>query len=154
LHDLRKPEYSVLEIANAHVTGRKKGDAVIAGVRTDKAFISAMEESAEPISLILDYETFSRSGSPLRSSTAIYRGRDGKPFAALCINDDNADIRRSIAVLEGLANIVPPQPNKAVPPSNHIAEPAPDNIEVLMHEIITAATEQSEGSNRNDTKKA
>ncbi|KRQ96430.1 hypothetical protein CQ12_35985 [Bradyrhizobium jicamae] len=153
LHDLRKPEYSILEIANAHVTGRKKGDAVIAGVRTDKAFISAMEESSEPISLILDYETSSRSGSPLRSSTAVYRGRKNKPFAALCVNVDHAEIKRAITLLEGLANIVPPQPTKSRR-GDQTAEPEPDNIEVLMHEIISTATEQSESSNRNDTKKA
>ncbi|MGB9096837.1 helix-turn-helix transcriptional regulator [Erwinia sp.] len=153
LHDLRKPEYSIAEIANAHVTGRSKGDSVLAGMRTDKAFISALEESDEKVTLLLDYETFSRTGVPLRSSTAIYRNLSGKPFAALCINVDNAGITQAIALLQALSGTEVHNPSYA---AQHPLEPepVPGNIEDLMKDIISTATELSPGSRRADAKQA
>lgn len=154
LHDLRKPEYSIAEIANAHVSGRKKGDSVLAGMRADKAFVSALEEKQEFVSLLLDYPTLSRDGAPLRSSTAFYRDSNGRAFAALCINVNNAGISDAINLLRCLAGNVAPPP--AEPPRlvARSVEPALDNIEDLMLEIIRGATEQSPGSGRASTKRA
>lgn len=152
LHELRAPEFSIAEIANAHVTGRRKGDSVLAGLRSDKAFISAMEQSAEPVTLMLDYQTYSSSGAPLRSSTVFYRSPGERPFAALCINVDNQSISDALNILHKLARIVPAQPDVA-PPQNSM-EAAHENIEDLMREIITCATELSPGSSRADSKKA
>lgn len=152
LHDLRNPEFSIAEISNAHVTGRRKGDSVLAGLRTDKAFISALEESLEQVTLLPDYETFSRDGSPLRSSTAIYRSRNGKPFAALCVNVDNNGIEKALTLLQSLsgmkfkANIPTTEPTGADLPH--------ESIEDLMREIISDATALSSGNRRADAKKA
>ncbi|MCS3430442.1 transcriptional regulator [Klebsiella sp. BIGb0407] len=151
LHDLRAPEYSIAEIANAGVTGRKKGDSVLAGMRTDKAFISAMSRRNEPVSLLLDYVTYSREGKPLRSSTAIYRDRHHQPFAALCINVDNTGIEEALRVLNSLAGIVAPEHNPGPP------EPAAENshtsIEDLMHEIISTTDMSGAKGNRAETKR-
>lgn len=152
LHDLRQPEYSIAEIVNAGVTGRKRGDSVLAGIRTDKAFISAMEQRDEPVSLLLDYVTYSREGKPLRSSTAIYRDRHQQPFAALCINVDNTGIEEALRVLNSLTGVVTPQ-QVSTPPA-----PATDqnqaSIEDLMHEIISTLPAADANSNRADSKRA
>lgn len=152
LHDLRNPEFSVAEIANAHVTGRKKGDSVLAGLRKDKAFITALEESQEPVTLLPDYETFSREGSPLRSSTAIYRGRDSRPFAALCVNVDNNGIENALTLLQSLSGVKIQQPAPVTEVRN--ADQTHDSIEDLMKEIISNATGLNPGSRRADAKKA
>lgn len=152
LHDLRNPEFSIAEIANAHVTGRKKGDSVLAGLRKDKAFITALEESQERVTLLPDYETFSRDGTPLRSSTAIYRGRDARPFAALCINVDNNGIAQALNLLQTLSGVT--LPPVAPAPEVRSAEQPHDSIEDLMKEIISNATGLNPGSRRADAKKA
>lgn len=152
LHDLRNPEFSIAEIANAHVTGRKKGDPVLAGLRKDKAFITALEECHERITLLADYETFSRDGTPLRSSTAIYRGRDARPFAALCVNVDNNGIAQALNLLQTLSGVTLP----AAAPAAEVrsAEQPHDSIEDLMKEIISNATSLNPGNRRADTKRA
>ncbi|WP_426768150.1 helix-turn-helix transcriptional regulator [Erwinia aphidicola] len=152
LHDLRSPEFSIAEIANPHVTGRRRGDSVLAGLRSDKAFISAMDASAEPVTLMLDYPTYSSSGAPLRSSTAFYRTPGKAPFAALCINVDNQSISDALTILQSLTRTIPPQDD--APPRQNTIEAAHENIEDLMRDIITSATELSPGSSRADSKKA
>jgi len=152
LHDLRQPEYSIAEIANAGVTGRKRGDSVLAGMRTDKAFLSAMERRDEPVSLLLDYVTFSREGKPLRSSTAIYRDSHHQPFAALCINVDNTGIEEALRVLNSLTGIVAPAHDCA--PVTPAADNSHASIEDLMHEIISTTHVLDGKSNRADTKRA
>lgn len=152
LHDLRQPEYSIAEIVNESVTGRKRGDSVLAGIRTDKAFIAAMEKRDEPVSLLLDYVTYTREGKPLRSSTAIYRDRHQKPFAALCINVDNQGIEETLRVLTSLAGIVKTDPVSHAPPTasdNHH-----DSIEDLMHEIISTTHVLDTTRRRADIKRA
>lgn len=151
LHDLRNPEFSIAEIANSNVTGRKKGDSVLAGLRKDKAFITALEESHERVTFLTDYETFSRDGTPLRSSTAIYRGHDARPFAALCINVDNNGIDKALTLLQMLSGIKLQQP--APLPEARSDEPPRDSIEDLMKEIISNATVLPPGSRRADAKK-
>jgi len=153
LHDLRKPEYSIAEIANAHVSGRKKGDSVLAGMRADKAFASVLEEKDEPVSLVLDYPTLSREGHALRSSTAFYRGSNGRPFAALCINVNTAGISDAINLLQCLVGAVTPLPAAVAHVPEPNAEPGADNVEDLVHAIIRSATEQSPGSGRANTKR-
>lgn len=152
LHDLRKPEYSIAEIVNADVTGRKRGDSVLAGMRTDRAFISAMEERNEPVSLLLDYVTYTRDGKPLRSSTAIYRDRNNKPFAALCINVDNAGIEDALRVLMSLSGITDSSQIHTQPDPQ--ADNGTGNIEDLMREIIGTTTALNPGSSRTDAKRA
>ncbi|MGL6012875.1 MAG: helix-turn-helix transcriptional regulator [Shewanella oncorhynchi] len=152
LHDLRNPELSIVEIANEHVSGRKKGDSVLTGLRTDKAFIIALEESQERVILLPDYETFSRDGSPRRSSTAIYRGRNGRPFAALCINVDNNGIEQALTLLQVLSGVR----LKADIPARelHGTDQVHESIEDLMKEIIKDAVALSPGNRRSDGKKA
>ncbi|WP_241626376.1 helix-turn-helix transcriptional regulator [Rosenbergiella epipactidis] len=152
LHDLRHPASSIAEIANPQVTGRKKGDSVLSGMRTDPAFINVMEDKNEPVSLLLDYETFSHEGKPLRSSTVLYRDRAGKPFAAICINVDNSGIEQAITLLQSLSGI------KAPPTATPLPAPSSENhhesIENLMYEIIGSTTTASSGNSRTDMKRA
>lgn len=152
LHDLRHPASSIAEITNPQVTGRKKGDSVLSGMRTDRAFINVMEDKNEPVSLLLDYETFSPEGKPLRSSTVLYRDLAGKPFAAICINVDNSGIEQAITLLQSLSGIKA-QTSATLPPDPS-SENNQESIENLMHDIIGSTTAASSGNSRTDIKRA
>lgn len=157
LHDLRNPVFSIVEIANPAVTGRKKGDSVLAGIRTDKAFTQVMARTDEPVSLLLDYPTFSREGKALRSSTVLYRNREGKPYAALCINVDNSGLEDAIHLLQSLAGIQPtaPEPQYGEPAPQPAYDHLPhDNIEDLMREIIDTTTGAAPHRSRAESKRA
>ncbi|MEM0706534.1 PAS domain-containing protein [Enterobacter quasihormaechei] len=152
LHDLRNPEFAILEIVNGHVTGRRKKDSILAGLRKDNAFINALEKSQEQVTVLKDYQTFSREGASLRSSTAIFRGRDTKPFAAVCINVDNNDVRQAVKLLQDIFGIEHGTNLSAKTHSGN--EQSRDSIEDLMKEIIHDATVLNSENNCTKTKKA
>jgi len=88
LHDLRNPRNlhrSIIKIANGHVTGRIVGGPISdQGLRDIK---SGREEK-----LLINYQSVTKDGRPLKSSSIIFRDYNKKPVAALCINFDITDI--------------------------------------------------------------
>ncbi|CAK9885029.1 MAG: Transcriptional regulator DauR [Candidatus Erwinia impunctatus] len=153
LHDLRTPEYSIAEIVNGHVTGRRRGESILAGLRTDKGFLAALQRQDEACTLLLDYQTTNKSGQMLRSSTMLYRTTSGKPFAALCINCDMHAFPQAIALLRQLC---PPESPRVTNPLDDDEKPEmpESNIKNLMQTIIGQATERHPGKGRRDIKNA
>lgn len=82
LHDLTRPDHSIVAIANGHVTGRKPGD----GLPDADLYRLAAEDPTRDS--IVGYRSHTADGKPLRSTTVFFRGRDGLPYAALGINVD------------------------------------------------------------------
>ncbi|MGJ7506059.1 helix-turn-helix transcriptional regulator [Variovorax sp. GT1P44] len=135
LHDLTRPECSVLRIANGHVTGRGPGSPVLAGPGNDKALAilakgKALAQPAEHVS-VFPYPTFARDGRSLVSATAMFRDSLGHTFAALCLNADFHSIEAAQALLARML------------PSTHATEKAPKvevlDTEALMLDIISSA---------------
>lgn len=89
LHDLTRLEASVIAIVNGHVSGRKKGDALLSGPDDDMGFLGLLEASSD-----IRHRTFSgyvsktASGKRLNSASTIYYGEGGTPLVAFCINVD------------------------------------------------------------------
>ncbi|MFK8332659.1 transcriptional regulator [Pseudomonas sp. BJa5] len=134
LHDLTRPEHSILAIANGHVTGRQVGGSILGGPQGDlgfKAVRRAMADraSSEPL-LVENYATLAPDGRPLRSSTLVYRDSSGLPFASLCINADLSAVAAAHAVLAGLLGL-------GGAPVARREEPR--DMEQLMVQIIEAA---------------
>lgn len=134
LHDLSRPESSIVAIANGHVTGRRVGSPVLAGPREDLGFIAvrrAMEDrsGSEPV-LVENYPTTAPDGRPLRSSTVVYRDSSGQPFATLCTNADLSGIAAAHACLGELLGL------GAAPEPRH---DEPQDMEQLMAQIIQQA---------------
>jgi predicted transcriptional regulator YheO len=135
LHDLTRPESSVLHIANGHVSGRTRGSPVLAGPGNDKALAILAEGmvSAQPAGHVpvFPYTTVARDGRNLTSGTVMFRDSLGHTFAALCLNADVGHVEAAQALLARML------PSRAA-----AAEPAkvdmPD-MEALMHDIIAAA---------------
>lgn len=133
LHDLTKPEHSILKIVNGHVSGRSPGDSILSGPNHDKGFVELQRSlSAQgehiPHLLISDYQAFTRDGRALRSSTVIFRDSQGVPFASLCINADMSTVIQAHALLQSMLH----KPDEPEP----TREVAPPGIDVLMREII------------------
>ncbi len=101
VHDLRDPEHSVVAIANGHVTGRTSGSPAIGGPVGDHAPRLLQSEEQVPGHL-LSYETTTRDGRRLKSSTAFYRDAQGQVVAALCINYDLSSLLVAEALIADL----------------------------------------------------
>ena len=105
LHDLSKPEQSIVSIANGHVTGRSVGGSI-----TDLGLKSLKSKSKDDE--LINYRTVTKDGRTLKSSTITFRNSNGEPELALCINFDvtdilnfNSAIQDTFAFLEERENI-------------------------------------------------
>lgn len=89
LHDLTRPESSVVNIVNGHVSGRKAGDALLSGPDEDAGFLGVLAASERvPSRVINGYTSITRMGAALNSASTIYYGDEGVPLVAFCINVD------------------------------------------------------------------
>ncbi|ODB42191.1 hypothetical protein A9L43_00040 [Pseudomonas mosselii] len=136
LHDLEHPEHSVVAIVNGHLSGRRVGSPILAAPEQDQGFKALMQASADqqgcaPM-VLPDYPT-TLKGRSLRSATAIFRDRDGLPFASLCVNTDVTGLEAAMAFLQHF------QPLGATPaPADEAAD-----MTALMAGIIQDALQRS-----------
>ncbi len=84
LRDLHKLDHSIVKIANGHVTGRTVGGPI--SDRGLKYFQNGIKED------LLINPSVGKDGSPLKSTSIIFRDDKRKPIAALGINFDVTDI--------------------------------------------------------------
>ena len=103
LHDLTRPQASIVAIANGQVSGRRVGQSILSGPKDDQGFAAArsvLGERGEAVhSVIEGYPTLARTGTRLKSSTVVFRDSAGEPFAALCLNADLSVIEAAHAWL-------------------------------------------------------
>lgn len=134
LHDVGRPEGSVIAIANGHISGRVVGSSVLEGPHGDRGFAAATRVVAPGgavHSLVDGYETETVDGRSLRSASAIFRDADGIPFATLCLNADVSVFQATFAWMEQM--LAPLQQVALAPPST----PAnAQQMDTLMQEII------------------
>jgi predicted transcriptional regulator YheO len=126
LHDLERPDASVVYIVNGHVTGRRVGDSLLDGPKDDKAFLAARKEldlvAPTPHSVIVGYPTVSPQGVLLRSATVVFRDASGAPFLALCMN---ADVSFPKAALSWFAGFLGDEAGAGGAAAGAVAAPAP-----------------------------
>jgi predicted transcriptional regulator YheO len=139
VHNLRRPESSIVEIVNGHVSGRRVGSAIIAGPAEDKAFdtLVASKAAASPneVRVVANYTSKASDGRALRSSSVVMFDAEGVPAAALCVNIDMGAIERIQRDIQGalIPTILPPLP----------ALRSEANIEGLIEEIIASALDSA-----------
>lgn len=138
LHDLTRPESSVIAIANGHVSGRTIGASILNGPKGDKGFESATEAltcRGDPVhSVIENYHTVTQDNRVLKSGTVVFRDSAGEPFVALCLN---ADMSNFHMVHAWLGQFLQP----AQQPSQEEAEKP--EMDILMEEIINDAVRRN-----------
>jgi predicted transcriptional regulator YheO len=84
LHDFSHPEESVVAIANGHVTDRQVGATL------DVLGFQLLRN--KPAEDFHNYQTVTKSGRLLRSSSTFLRDENGEIFGAMCINHDISDL--------------------------------------------------------------
>ncbi|MFI5015852.1 MAG: transcriptional regulator [Hyphomicrobiales bacterium] len=138
LHDLRRPERSIIAIANGHVSDRSLGGPIIGGPRDDKGLAEAQEalrtRRREPHSIVANYTTRTRAGRELRSSTLLLRDDAGVPFGGLCVNCDLNALRDAHSLLTILLS----SPSTSVGGARQTSP----SVEALMKEIIEDAVDK------------
>ncbi len=137
LHDVGRPENSVIAIANGHISGRGVGSSVLAGPHNDKGFAAATRIKSPDgavHSIVEDYVTVTADGRELRSASAIFRDASGEPFATLCLN---ADLSGFQFAQGWLTQMLRPLVQAAPPPAPEA--PAEAQMDTLMQEIIGQA---------------
>ncbi len=85
LHDFSRPQHSIVEIKNGHVTGRKIGDPI-----TDFALLIWRKGGygKRKEDKIINYRTKTKDGKILKSSTVFIRDDQKKIIGGVCINYD------------------------------------------------------------------
>jgi predicted transcriptional regulator YheO len=144
LHDVNKPENSVIAIANGHISNRSVGSSVLEGPQNDKGFAattSIRSDQGAVHSLVEDYTTVTADGRQFKSASAIFRDSTGEPFATLCLN---ADLSGFQAVHGWLARMLNPMTHMLAP-APVVAAPGPQ-MDTLMQEIIDGAVPEPGGS--------
>jgi len=135
VHDLLKPESSIVQIVNGHVSNRRVGQPIIVGLSDDIAFdeVVGIKSVGPPndINIVSNYTTHTEDGRALRSSSVMFRDEAGRPVATLCINVDTNPLERLQRDLQGL--FAPSLPTPEPTPINQI------NLEELVKEIIDSA---------------
>jgi len=130
LHDLTKPENSVIDIVNGHLSGRTIGSSVLSGPKQDLGFKAVINSAAgvagnDPV-MIPNYQTTAGDGRVFNSSTVVFRDTTG-PYASLCVNADLNGLKAAHACLEQILGTATRPEEKA--------GDQPD-LELLMKEII------------------
>jgi predicted transcriptional regulator YheO len=131
LHDLTRPEHSIVAIANGHVSNRRVGQSLLSGPKEDKGFVAAKQEltvGGRPVhSVVGVYPTVTAAGRRLKSATVIFRDTRGEPFAALCVNADLTAFEAAHAFLQQWLQPAPvPAPEDGETPA----------MDTLMQDII------------------
>ncbi len=95
LHDISRPDKSVVAIANSHISGRRVGSPI-----TDMALQLIQAGVWKQKSFITRYKTQTRNGHPLYSAT-YFICEDGDILAGmLCLNMDTSSLLQAQALIE------------------------------------------------------
>lgn len=81
LHDIKKPQYSIIAISNGHVTGREVGSPM-----TERGIKAIRNKEYEKN--LIKYKTVTKDGRTLKSSTLFIKDECGEVIGCLCINVD------------------------------------------------------------------
>lgn len=92
VHDLRRPESSVVKIVNGHVSGRSLGHSLVTGPSGAQRFREAHSRKGEPkeVRVVKKYHSWAEAGRPLLGTSTIYFDEDGAAVAIFCVNVDTA----------------------------------------------------------------
>ena len=121
LHDFSHPEESVIAIANGHITGRKVGATL------DVLGFQLLRN--QPAGDFHNYQTVTKSGKILRSSTTFLRNETGQIFGALCINHDISTLAKAQELLQSRLDAVQGD-------SNGPHEEFEDSVEEVLNRMI------------------
>lgn len=106
LHDLEKPQNSVVYIVNSHVTGRKVGDSF------DRLVPDVILSDKLDQNVVANYYFHTFDGRLIKSSTALISDSNGKVVGAMCVNYDTSKITQQIGWLHNFLPGVDNRPDE------------------------------------------
>ncbi len=95
LHDITRPQSSIIAISNGHVTGRKVG-----GPMTEKGLKVLRNKEYEK--KLIKYKSITKDGKTLKSSTFFIRDEKDNFIGALCINLNISEFEMAKNVINDL----------------------------------------------------
>lgn len=130
LHDLSKPENSVVYVANGKVTGRRVGDSF-------QHLISQALIAEKTYKDVIPNYYFRHQDKLIRSSSLFIRDLEGHLVGALCINLDTSKITQQITYLTGLLPDVQKAPSSLNPFRSFTLDSIdPTNVNSNMLDIV------------------
>ena len=126
IHDLSRPQNSVIFTVNNHVTGRQIGqpfEHLVKQVLLSKNFTGDFSAN---------YMTVTKDGREIKSSTAFIRDLQGKIIGALCINYDLKNMKNIMAFLDDFMNVEQEKIENDVEPFNNVMEIVHDLIDKII----------------------
>ncbi|HAJ33549.1 MAG TPA: hypothetical protein DCK79_09300 [Candidatus Atribacteria bacterium] len=135
LHDFNRPQHSIVDIQNGHVTGRKIGDPI-----TDFA-LSVWRKGGygkRKEDKIVNYKTKTKDGKILRSSSVFIRDDQKKIIGCLCINYDLTEHLMFNKIVEELCTTIDLDKGK----SKEETETFTGDVDEVLENIIEEAIEK------------
>lgn len=145
LHNLTTPAHSVQKIINGHVSGRAKGDSLLAGPDKDEGFAGLFirkENITHPV-VIKNYNTVTASGKLLSSASTVYYSEEGEPLMAFCINVDNSPYEQIRKGVESLMNSAHGEPATQDMSLNNLAEETIQEI-ISKHSVANQKIQKAQ----------
>ena len=136
LHDVSNLESSIIAIENGHVTGRKIGSPI-----TDLGLYFLKSDLFKNTDFIANYQTESKDGKKLKSTTIFIRDKQKKIIGFLCINyalEHLLEVRKMIDDF----SVVTKDVDKEVSNNERKEEIFADNIDDLLERVFIKAKEK------------
>ncbi|PRR78682.1 YheO-like PAS domain protein [Clostridium liquoris] len=131
LHDLTDKKYSIVAIANGHVSGRKVG-APLTNLGLKVMTMGSYKNS----DYLINYNGASGTNRVLRSSTMFIKDDNDEVVAMLCINFDDS---KYVALSEEILKLCHPDElilqNKSYDSVNSILNDVPENFSESIEEV-------------------
>ena len=131
LHDLSRPEHSLVMIENGHVTGRKVGSPM-----TDFGLYMMKAEEYKKKDGVFDYLAQNSSGKKMKCSCIFIRDEQEKMIGFLCIN---YDLTKAQAAREFIENFLHTQDNVsqyAKPKAAMVSEGFTNDLSEVMQSTL------------------
>ena len=123
VHDLTKPDNTIVAIENGHVSNRKLGDG------PSHIVLEAMKKDPKDLHDQLGYLARTHDGRILKSSTIYIRNEEGKPEGILSINYDITGLLMTEAAVKSIIH--------------HDDGEKPERIPQSVNELLDDLIEQS-----------
>lgn len=131
LHDLTDEKYSIIAIANGHVSGRNIGAPL-----TNLGLKIMAMGSYKNSDYVINYNGASKTNRVLRSSTMFIKDDTGEIVAMLCINFDDS---KYVAISEEILKLCHPNElilqNKSYDSVNSVLSDVPENFSESIAEV-------------------
>ena len=136
LHDVRNLESSIVMIENGHVTGRKVGSPM-----TDLGLYFLKSDLFKNTDFIANYQTESKDGKKLKSSSIFIRDKQKKIIGFLCINYTLEHLSEIRKIIDDFS-VVTKDVDKEVSNNERKEEIFTDNIDDLLERVFIKAKEK------------